>query len=377
MALLMSWLASQWKEKTAASGRRAAALCMAGLASLLMQGCATAPAVAYVSNADSKEISVLELDRTSGAVKLLQTVPVAGTVMPLALSPDKRTLYAALRSEPYTLASFRIDGSTGQLTPLAQAALPDSMANVAADYTGRYLFAASYGGNKLSVTPLDAEGKPGTVLQTLPTGQNAHAAVPSPDNKHLFVTNLGSDQVMQLRLNAATGQLEANAQAAMPARPKAGPRHLVFHPGGRYAYLLNELDGGVDLLDYDAQAGTLALRKTWSTLPQGFTGKPWAADVHLTPDGRHLYTSERTSSTIAMWSIDPASGELSLLGHVPTEKQPRGFQIDPSGRWLLAVGQLSNALTSYRIDTATGLLTPMATLPVGKNPNWVEVIELR
>ena len=132
----------------------------------------------------------------------------------------------------------------------------------------------------------------------------------------------------------------------------------------------------MDLLGYDAQRGTLEHRKSWPTLPPGFDGKPWAADLHLTRDGRFLYTSERNSSTLAMWAVDAASGELTLIGHQPTEQQPRGFQIDPAGRWLLAAGQLSNSVTAYRIDTGTGRLTPRARLPVGKNPNWVEIVDL-
>lgn len=342
----------------------------------VMQGCASTSSVAYVSNGDSREISVLSLNRSSGEIKPLQTLAVGGNVMPMALSPDRRVLYAALRSEPLSVASFRIDRATGLLTPLNTAPLPDSMANIATDRSGRWLFAASYGGHKASVSPIAADGSVAAATQVLPTGKNAHAAVPSPDNRFAFITNLGSDQVMQLRFDAATGTLSPNTPPAMAGRPGAGPRHLVFHPNGRSAYLLNELDAGVDLLAYDAAAGTLSFRKTWSTLPAGFTGKPWAADLHLTPDGRFLYTSERTSSTLAIWSVDAASGELTLVGHEPTETQPRGFQIDPSGRWLLAVGQVSNALTAYRIDPASGKLSRQASLPLGKGPNWVEIVDL-
>lgn len=341
---------------------------------LVMQGCSTT--VAYVANADSREISVVRLDSAQGNVEVVQTVPVAGTVMPLAIAPDKRFLYASLRSEPYTVASFAIDGRTGQLTPIGSAPLPDSMANMATDRNGRWLFAASYGGHKFSVAPIGPDGVAGPASTVLPTGKNAHAAVVDAANKHVLVTNLGSDQVMQFDFDEDTGVLAPSNPPVLASRTGAGPRHLVFHPSGRYAYLLNELDGSVDLLAYDQARGALSALKTWSTMPPGFTGKPWAADLHLTPDGRFLYTSERTSSTLAMWAIDAANGELTLIGHEPTEKQPRGFQIDPSGRWLLAVGQLSNALSVYRIDATSGRLARQASLPVGKNPNWVEIIDL-
>lgn len=350
----------------------------AGCVTLMtLQGCATHPATAYVANADSRDITVLRLDRAAGKVETLQTLPVGGTVMPMALSPDKRFLYAALRSEPYSVASFSIDSRTGQLTRIGTAPLPDSMANIMTDRTGRWLFAASYGGNKVSVGPIAGDGVAQPATTVLPTGKNAHAAVIDPSNRHLFVTNLGSDQVLQFRFDAATGQLTPADPPALRTRAGAGPRHLVLHPDGRHAYLLHELDATVDLLAYDSQRGTLALLKTWSTLPASFSGKPWASDLHLTPDGRFLYTAERNSHTLAIWRVDGGNGELTLVGHQPTETQPRGFQIDPSGTWLLAVGQTSHRLTAYRIDPATGQLAPQATMPVGQNPNWVEIVELQ
>lgn len=329
---------------------------------------------AYVACAEGAEIAVLALEGDSGALQRLQTVPVGGVVMPLALSPDRRTLYASLRSAPFRVLGFRIDGR-GWLSPLGEAALPESMANIATDRSGRWLFAASYGGHVASIGVLATDGTPGPVQQVLPTGRNAHAALPSPDNRFLFITNLGSDQVMQMRFDATSGQVEPNDPPLLACRPGAGPRHLVFHPGGRWAYLLNELDAGVDLLELDTERGTLALRRTWSTLPAGFDGKPWSADIHLTPDGRHLYTSERTGSLLTGWRVDADTGELGLIGHWPTETQPRGFKISPDGRWLLAAGQVSNRITSYRIDADSGALTPVAWLPLGRGPNWVEIIE--
>jgi 6-phosphogluconolactonase len=340
----------------------------------MTQGCATSTSMAYVANAESRAISVLKLERGSGTAQVVQTLEVGGTVMPMALSPDRKMLYAALRSEPFSVATFAIDRSTATLTRVGTAPLPDSMANIMTDRTGRWLFAASYGGNKISVSPIGADGLAGAASAVVPTGKNAHAAIIDPANKHLFVTNLGSDQILQFRFDAATGQLTPNDPPALVTRTGAGPRHLVFHPNGRHAYVLYELDATVDLLAYDAQRGTLSALKTWKTLPGGFNGKPWAADLHVTPDGRFLYTSERTSSTLAMWSVDATSGELTLIGHQPTETEPRGFQIDPSGTWLLAVGQKSNALTPYRIDAATGRLAPGTSIPMGKGPNWIEII---
>jgi 6-phosphogluconolactonase len=349
---------------------------MLGLAFLLNAAMSNAATVVYVSNADSKEISVLRLDEDKGDLALVQTLPVGGQVMPMAASPDRRFLYAAMRSQPYTVASFAIDARDGRLSPIGTAPLSDSMASIAVDRIGRTLFAASYGGHKLSVSPIGRDGVAGAATQVVPTGQNAHAVLVDPSNRHVLVTNLGADAVMQLRFDATTGQVSPNTPPTHATRAKAGPRHLVFHPNGRFVYLLNELDASVDALAFDPQQGTLATLQTLTTLPAGFGAKPWAADLHLTPDGRFLYTSERTSSTLAAFAVDAATGRLRLLGHTPTEKQPRGFNIDPSGRYLVAVGQLSHAVTLYAIEGESGALKPLKSYSLGQNPNWVEIVTL-
>ena len=138
--------------------------------------------------------------------------------------------------------------------------------------------------------------------------------------------------------------------------------------------LLNELDGTVDVLDWDADQARLILVQTVGILPTGFTGQPWAADLHLTPDGRHLYASERTSSTLAHFLVDAATGRLALQGHVSVETQPRGFAIDPTGRHLLVVGQLSHHLSRWAIDPESGQLDCQQRISVGQGPNWVEIL---
>jgi len=130
------------------------------------------------------------------------------------------------------------------------------------------------------------------------------------------------------------------------------------------------------VFDYDAGAGRLKEKQAVSALPPEFQGKPSAADLHLTPDGRFLYASVRATSTLAGFKVDPAGGTLTPIGSVPTEKQPRGFNIDPSGRYLLAVGQLSHGMSTYRIDAESGKLTKLKEYPMGQNPNWIEVVEL-
>ena len=195
-------------------------------------------------------------------------------------------------------------------------------------------------------------------------------------NRFVLVPTLGNDRVNQFAFDATTGKLTPTNSPAAEAKAKAGPRHFVYHPNGKLVYVIAELDATVYVFDYNAATGDLKQKQVVSALPAGYQGKPAAADLHITPNGKFLYGSERTSSTLAGFQVDPATGTLTPVGSVPTEKQPRGFGIDPSGRYLLAVGQLSHGLSSYSIDQSTGKLTKLKEYPMGKNPNWVEIIDL-
>lgn len=334
------------------------------------------PVVAYISNADSREIVAARLGG-DGALTEIERVPTAGAVMPLALSPDKRFLFAALRSEPFGASSFAIDRQTGRLAHVATAPLPASMAYIATDRGGRFLLSASYPSAVVAVSAIDADGRVGpSPVQKLPTAPNAHCIVTDPRNRFAFVPCLGGDHVMQLRFDGHTGRLAPNAPTEFRTAKGAGPRHIVFHPNGRFAYLVNELDAGVIALAYDAENGTLRETARVSCLPPDFLGKPWAADIRATPDGNFLYASERTSSTLAGFRIERDGAALAPIGNWPTETQPRGFAIDPSGRYLLSTGQVSNALTVHAIDPKTGALAVLKRYPMGANPNWVEIAAL-
>lgn len=337
---------------------------------------ATAATWVYVSNADSQDLSVLELDRNAATLKPVETVPLAGMAMPMAVSPDKRVLYVALRSQPFRVVSLAIDPASGKLRKLGEAPLADSMANIDTDATGRWLFAASYPGHKITVNSIGKDGAVGAVQQLIPTAPNAHAIHADAANRHVFATSLGGDHLSAWRFDAETGRLTANDPALTIVAPeKSGPRHFVWDRAQRHMYVLNELDAGLHVMAYDAAQGTLRAVQRTTVLPAGFAGKPWAADLHLSPDGRTLYASERTSSTLSSFRVDAATGQLQPLGQVPTEKSPRGFAVDSSGRFLIAAGQESHSLSLHPIDPATGIPGTPTRVPAGKNPNWVEIVD--
>ena len=333
--------------------------------------------IVYVACADSHEIVVLRLDPPSGALAAVQRVATGGKVMPLALSDDRRFLYASIRSAPLAVLSFAIDPASGALAPLGTSPLPASMCWIGLDRSGRWLLSSSYGESVVAVSPIGADGVAGPARQTVGTAPNAHSIRTDVANRVAFVACLGGDVVSALAFDAERGSLAALPEPAWRTRAGAGPRHFAFHPAGRFVYLLNELDATVDALERPADdAARFGHVQTISTMPPGAGGKPWAAEIRFRPDGRFLYTSERRTSTITALAVDPEGGWLTFVGHSATASEPRGFAIDPSGRWLLAAGQASHRLRVHAIDAGSGALADHAEHDVGLNPNWVEVVAL-
>ena len=358
---------------------------------------ASAKTFVYIACADDAEIAAMEMNLGNGDLNLIKKAKAGKTVMPMAVSPDRRFLYASIRSVPYSVASYSIDSSTGELTHLSTVPLPDNMAYISTDKTGRFLLAASYTGHKVSVNPIGWRGfvQPDPT-QVMITGRNAHAILPDPSNRFVYVPNLGSDQVMQLVFDEKGGILTPNKPAAVYTKFGAGPRHLDFSPNNRFVYVLNELNGTVNAYAFDNQTGLLSEIQSISAVPRDSKlppgipaagiGAPQStpsaereeikcADIHMTPDGRFLYASERTSSTLAAFAVDSATGKLRYINSFETEKQPRGFHIDPRGNFLIAAGQKTEHCSVHRIDRATGDLQRLKRYPVGKNPNWIEIVD--
>jgi len=340
----------------------------------------TPETIVYVSNAGGPEIRVMAMNRMSGALDPVETIAVPGepspTSMPMALSPDRRFLHAALRSEPFTVASFAIDRASGRLKHLGNAPLDDSMAYMTTDRTGRWLLCASYPGGKLTINPIGAEGRvtapPHQIVRERP---KAHCVVVDASNQHVYCPVLAQDVVMQLNFDAATGRVAPNTPAEIATKTGAGPRHLAFHPSGRFLYLITETTATIGAYAVTAK-GTLKELQFVDMLAPSYKGGIAAADLHVTPDGRFLYGSERRTSSLAGFRIDPAQGTLSRIGSWPTETTPRGFAIDPRGRFLLSVGLDSNRMTVYSIANDDGTLAPVQQYTMGKMPNWIEFLDL-
>ncbi|WP_049631185.1 lactonase family protein [Cellvibrio sp. pealriver] len=331
---------------------------------------ASATTAVYIANSDSHSLSVFWLDEQTGKAALQQTLAVRGAVMPLRLSHNKRLLYAAIRSEPYRVAVFDIDPHTGYLTARTSIPLPDSMANIDLDRAGRYLLSASYGGNSISIQPLDSEGIPAAQAQVIKTGAHPHQITADPENQFIYVSLLGENRLDYFRLGDETPHTTA---LELPAG--SGPRHFVFSKQKKRVYVLSELSAQVQVAARDPSTGVLRLRESHSLLPAG--NAPWAADIHLTPDEHFLYVSERNSNSLFGFRVDQQSGRLRALGKWTTEHQPRAFTISESGRYLLVVGQKSHHLQVFAINPATGALTVTERKATGNNPSWVETLALK
>src|SRR5215471_16230394 len=342
----------------------------------------TPETVVYVSNAGSKEVFVLAMDRTTGVLELVEKTPVPGTdkpspaSLPMVTSPDRRFLYAQLRGEPYPVSTFAINRTTGRLRQMAATPLVDQMAYINTDRTGKFLLAASYAGAKLAIYPINAHGiVEAKATQILDNKPKAHCVVIDAVNKNVYVPVLGADIVMQLKFDATTGTVSPNGLGEVATKAGAGPRHLTFHPNGKFAYLITETTATIGTFAIDPQSGLLKELQFVQT--NEYNERPAASDIHVTPNGRFLYGAERRTSMLFGYTIDSAKGTLSPIGRFPTEKTPRGFNIDPRGRFVLSVGMDSGRMTVYSIDQANGELKPIGQYPVGTQPNWVEIVDLK
>jgi len=341
------------------------------------------PHALYVCLQDDDKIAAFAIDPDSGRLTPQADVAVAGGPSGLAISADRRVLYVGLRTKP-AIFSFRIDPVTGGLALQATVAQEHAPTFMAPDRTGKYLLCAYYQGGGVAVYRLGADGAVGEASQDwLATATGAHAIATDPSNRFAFVPHIariqdnvleppkdnpGPNAIMQFRFDADSGRLSPNSPFRVEPAERIGPRHYIHHTKLDLVYFSNEQGCSVTAYRLDRAAGTLSATQTITTLPEGYTQRNTCSQIHLTPSGQFLYVGNRGHNSIAGFAVDPATGHLAAIGHVPTEAVPSAFCVDPAGRFVFAVGTASGRLASYRIDGGTGALTPLATLEVGQRP---------
>ena len=209
---------------------------------MTLAGTTHAATFVYVSNAEDGNIGLYTL-QPDGTLQAGPRFDAGKVVMPMSVSPDRRFLYAGVRSTPYLVVTYSVDGQTGGLKQLFTARLAERFPYISVDKTGRYLLGASYGGHLVSVNAVDKDGKVSEPIQVIPTARNAHAIITDKTNRYVFVPHLGTDQIFQFRLDATTGTLTANTPPVVQVKAMTGPRHIIMSADNRFAYLLYEIDG--------------------------------------------------------------------------------------------------------------------------------------
>ena len=328
--------------------------------------------VGTYSQRDSKGIYVFKVDRKNLDFKIIQTISSWSDPNFLAIHPNGKYLYSVVAIEDGdgikqdAAAAFKIDKS-GMLSPLNQVPTHGKGAcHISLDRNGDWAFVSHYDSGSLAVFPVLGNGclgdtidfiqHAGSSLTTRQTGPHVHSALVSPDNKYLYVADLGTDKTMIYSFNEDSGKLDRNLNLSGASQPGAGPRHFTFHPSLPFLYLAEELSSSVTVFRRDEMSGSLSPVQNLSTLPDNFEGDNAVADIHITSNGKFVYVSNRGHNSIAIFSA-AKDGKLKLLAHEPVQgDHPRNFLIDPRGEFLLVANKNTDNIVVFIIDKKTGLL---------------------
>jgi len=329
------------------------------------------------TGAKSKGIYVSRFDSATGRLTAPELAAATPSPSFLAVHPSRRFLYAVSETASLTnkhggaVSAFSLDAKTGQLTLLNQQGSGGAgPCHVAVDELGKCLLVANYGSGSIEALPIQADGalaEPGTVIQhqgssvnpARQAGPHAHFMTTDPANRFALACDLGLDQVLVYHLDPAKAALVANDPPFASIKPGSGPRHIVFHSSGRFAFLISEISSTLTVFAYDAKRGELKAVQTISTLPETFVGKSACAEVQVHPSGKFVYGSNRGHDSITVFGFDPKAGQLTCLQYQLTQgKTPRHFALDPTGKWLLAENQESDSVVVFSVDAETGRLKP-------------------
>ncbi len=345
----------------------------------------------YLSIAGENRIAIYTFDVTNGKIEFQEDVNVSGSPGPLTLSPCGNYLYAGLRSSR-EIASFRIDDKSKQLLLLRTENLDADTCYIATDKTGNYLLSAYYGAGKVTVHAIgDDKTVQGEPIQTIETAPHAHYIETDITNRFAFVPHtVPRNAIYQFHFEPESGMLTENFFGHNNPDNPVGPRHYCEHPNKPIFYFSNEQGSSVSAYNLQKGApdakvvksgnpdytvndapGLLWEFQTLSTLPSNFDEHNSCAQIHIDPQAKFLYVSNRGHDSIGIFSIEEDTGELAALGHQPTEPTPRVFNIDETGNFLFVGGQGSGKLATYRVNRDSGLLSLIESYEVGKNPMWV------
>ena len=330
-------------------------------------------------------IGIFRLNTESGALRNVGSSPPIANSSHLCLGPHEKFLYAISEVSVVNgklggyLTVFSVNPATKALTEVQRvSSVGPGPAYVRLDRTGRYLLLANYVAGNVVVYPIQADGKLGPPAANemhagsgpnpaRQEGPHPHAIVPSPDNRFVYVPDLGIDRIVVYEFAESTGRLKPRPDLDVTTPPGSGPRHFNFAPGGKYAFLALELSSEVAAYSY--RDGRLLELGRYSTLPVDFAGSSTCAELRVSPDGKNVYVSNRGHDSIAVFQIDEDSGALERQQIVSTfGDTPRNFGISPDGFWVVAGNQDSHTMVSYRRDQQSGRLTSTGEKLVTPSP---------
>lgn len=358
------------------------------LASLISAGASAADAGpirvyigTYTGSTDggeaSKGIYVSKLDPTTGTVSKAILAAEVKNPSFVAIHPNHKYVYAVSEvadsgGKPTgAVCAFAADALSGKLTLLNQQSSQGAgPCHLVVDRAGKNVLVANYGSGSCACLPIGADGRLNEATAAIQhrgksanperqAGPHAHSINLDPSNRFAFCADLGLDQVLVYRFDSAKGSLAANDPPAGIVAPGSGPRHFALHPAGKFAYVINEMANTITAFAFDSNRGSLQELQSITTLPADYKGTSYTAEVVAHPTGKFVYGSNRGHDSLAIFSVDQATGRLTAAGHQSTlGKTPRNFAIDPTGSWLLAENQGSGTIVVFKIDPQTGGLQP-------------------
>jgi 6-phosphogluconolactonase len=305
-------------------------------------------------------------DADSGDLSAPALVEIADDPSFFVLHPDGAWLYACNAGTPGGVSAYAVDRATGGLRLMNRhISAGRGPSQLSLDRSGRFVLDANYGGGYVEVLAIERDGRLGAMTAKVQhTGHSvdperqtrpyAHCIVTDPSNGFALVADLGLDRVMVYRFDASTGALEPNDPPSAAVTPGSGPRHLAWHPNGRWVYLVQEISSAVTMFEWDAAQGTLRERQTLPLLPEGFRGENTSAEILVHAGGRFLVASNRGHDSIAVVAIDHATGTLRLVEHAGAHgRMPRYMAFDPTGRWLIVLNHDSDTAVVFHVDAAS------------------------
>lgn len=330
----------------------------------------------YLTLQGDHKISIFSLNSESAELTHREDFAIAGGPAPFAMSPDGTCAYVGLRDD-FKMASLSVDATTGSLSLEGTIDLESDPCMISVDNNDTFLLSAYYGAGHIAVHEIDDSGKlVQEPIEWIATRHRAHCAITDASNSYTFLPHVDdSNSIYQYKFDSNTGKLTPNDPPIIEPTAGDGPRHYVYHPNGEFVYFDNEQGCSVTAYSFDKTSGTLEPIHTVSTLPNGWSGENTCAQIHIHPNGKFLYVSNRGHDSIAIFAIDESTGRIESLGQQRTLGTPRAFNINPTGDIMLVGGLDDGELATYRLNPETGMLSHAGTQAVGDQPMWIHIVE--